>query len=97
MRGLLVLAALVVSPPAGALEIEWVTVAHPNNAPDTPAPNCNADGCGSVPDVYAIGKYELTNAEYAAFLNAKAGALVLAALRWVRRGVGFRRGTDLRV
>src|SRR4029453_19299266 len=72
MRLLLVLAALIVALPSGAVTIDWVTVGNPGNAADTPAANCFAASCGSVPGAYDIGKYELTNAEYAEFLNAKA-------------------------
>ncbi|HEX2486736.1 MAG TPA: SUMF1/EgtB/PvdO family nonheme iron enzyme [Myxococcota bacterium] len=74
MRAHVVLAVLLVAPPAGALTLESVTVGNPNNAADTPPSNCDADDCGSVPYVYAIGKYEVTNAEYAEFLNAKAAS-----------------------
>jgi formylglycine-generating enzyme required for sulfatase activity len=78
MRGPLVLAALLVAPPAGAFALDSVTVGNPNNAADTPLSNCFADDCGSVAHVYAIGKYEVTNAEYAEFLNAKAAEDPLA-------------------
>jgi len=71
MRRLLVLAALLVALPAGAVDIEWVLVGDPGNAPDTAA-NCYAADCGSVSYDYYISKYEVTNAQYAEFLNAKA-------------------------
>ena len=75
MHRLLVIAALLVALPAGAVEIEWVSVGDPGNAPDT-ATNCagpNAGGaqdCGSVAGAYRISKYEVTNAQYVEFLNA---------------------------
>ena len=79
MRALVVLAALLVAPPAGALTLDSVTVGNPNNAADTPSSNCDAAAdCGVVTQVYAIGKYEVTNAEYAEFLNAKAASDPLA-------------------
>jgi formylglycine-generating enzyme required for sulfatase activity len=68
-----VLAALLVALPAGALDIEWAYVGDPGNAPDT-ATNCLYADCGSVPYEYAIAKYEVTNAQYAEFLNAKAAS-----------------------
>jgi formylglycine-generating enzyme required for sulfatase activity len=78
MRRLLVLGGLLAALPAGAVTIDWVTVGNPSNAADTPAMNCFAASCGSVPDAYAIGKYEITNAQYAEFLNAKAASDPLA-------------------
>jgi formylglycine-generating enzyme required for sulfatase activity len=45
--------------------MEWVTVGHANNAADT-------TGYGAVGYTYQIGKYEVTNAQYGAFLNAAA-------------------------
>ena len=44
---------------------ETVLVGNPGNPADT-------TGFGSVPYVYRIGKFEVTNAEYCAFLNAAA-------------------------
>ncbi|MDX9910739.1 MAG: formylglycine-generating enzyme family protein [Phycisphaerales bacterium] len=51
--------------------IEWVTVGNPGNAPD-PLNSGDIPGIGSVGYEYRIGKYEVTNAQYAAFLNAVA-------------------------
>lgn len=45
------------------VNIEWVTVSNPGNAADT------ATGFGAVGHAYRIGKYEVTNSQYAAFLN----------------------------
>jgi formylglycine-generating enzyme required for sulfatase activity len=45
--------------------IDWVTVGNAGNAADT-------TGYGAVGYEYQIGKYEVTNAQYAEFLNAKA-------------------------
>ena len=69
----LVLAVLLVALPAGAVTIDWVPVGDPGNAADT-ASNClnSAADCGSVADAYRISKYEVTNAQYAEFLNAMA-------------------------
>jgi formylglycine-generating enzyme required for sulfatase activity len=41
---------------------------------DTPSTNCWATNCGSVDHAYYISKYEVTNAQYAEFLNAKASS-----------------------
>ncbi len=46
--------------------IDWVTVGAPRNSPDY------ATGYGAVPYEYRISKYEITNAQYAEFLNAVA-------------------------
>ena len=45
--------------------IDWVRVENLNNAADT-------SGYGAVSYGYSIGKYEVTNAQYTVFLNAKA-------------------------
>jgi formylglycine-generating enzyme required for sulfatase activity len=50
---------------APADTIELVTVGNPGNAADD-------TGYGAVADVYQIGKYEVTNAQYVEFLNSKA-------------------------
>jgi formylglycine-generating enzyme required for sulfatase activity len=67
----LVGAAFGLSAPASAVNIDWVYVGAPGNAADT-ASNCSSTGCGSVSSGYYISKYEVTNAQYAEFLNAKA-------------------------
>jgi|694.fasta_scaffold87749_1 formylglycine-generating enzyme required for sulfatase activity len=56
-------AALITSASA-SVTIDWVTVGHAGNAADT-------TGYGAVAYAYQIGKYEVTNAQYGAFLNAK--------------------------
>ena len=50
---------------SASVTIDWVTVGNPGNAADT-------TGYGAVAYEYKIGKYEVTNAQYSAFLNAKA-------------------------
>jgi formylglycine-generating enzyme required for sulfatase activity len=79
MRYLFALTALLFALPAHAVVMEWVTVGDPGNVPDTDPylyPSiCGPDWdqpCGSVPYTYRIGKYEVTNAQYAEFLNAVA-------------------------
>ena len=53
--------------PASAVAIAWVTVGSPGNAPDT-------TGFGAVPYQYSIAETEVTNAQYAEFLNAVAAS-----------------------
>jgi formylglycine-generating enzyme required for sulfatase activity len=60
------IAALITSTSADVV-IDWITVGNANNAADT-RPNT---GYGAVDHDYKIGKYEVTNAQYVAFLNAK--------------------------
>jgi formylglycine-generating enzyme required for sulfatase activity len=52
--------------PAGLTSLEMVPVGNLGNAPDAQT------GYGAVPYTYAIGKYEITNAQWCEFLNAKA-------------------------
>lgn len=61
-RTLAATAALITSASA-VVTIDYITVGNPGNAADT-------TGYGSVGYEYQIGKYEVTNAQYAAFLNA---------------------------
>jgi len=71
---LFVLAILLAPPPALAVvTIDWVTVGNPGNAADN-ASYCIVANCGSVPYGYRISKYEVTNAQYVEFLNAKAAS-----------------------
>ena len=59
---------LLLTQSAAAVDIEWVDVGHPGNACDP-----RAQGCfGSVNYGYRIGKTEVSNAQYADFLNAVA-------------------------
>jgi hypothetical protein len=67
MRALVLLVALLATSSAEAkVFFDWITIGDPGNP-------CKEDslGChGSVPYVYLINKYEVTNAQYAEFLNA---------------------------
>jgi formylglycine-generating enzyme required for sulfatase activity len=67
----LAVAFLLIAPAASAVTIEWVTVGDPGNACDVQPQGC----FGAVADTYLIGKYEVTNAQYAEFLNAKATSI----------------------
>lgn len=55
-----------------AITIETVRVGDPGNAADTASHSGNPTGQGSVSYTYSIGKYEVTAAQYCAFLNAVA-------------------------
>lgn len=66
--------------PVGAVTIDWVPIGDPGNADDTcrtgsvfPVPAQDVP-CGAVAYEYSISKYEVTNAQYAEFLNAKAAS-----------------------
>jgi sulfatase modifying factor 1 len=59
------LAAATAVPPTSAPFVEMVKVGNAGNAPDSTT-------YGAVPYEYSIGKYEVTLAQYAAFLNAVA-------------------------
>jgi sulfatase modifying factor 1 len=60
---------LAVASIASARSIDLVEVGDPGNAPD-PANAADQPGIGAVGQAFRIGAFEVTNAEYAAFLNA---------------------------
>jgi formylglycine-generating enzyme required for sulfatase activity len=69
MIRILALAVLLFAFPAQArVNIDWVAVGDPGNACETQGPDC----LGAVSYEYRIGKYEVTNRQYARFLNAVA-------------------------
>ena len=57
----------------GEVTIEWVTVGDENNLPD-PLNEASIPGIGSVSSTFRIAKYEVTNAQFAEFLNAVASS-----------------------
>lgn len=60
-------AALATSTSVSAsITMDWVNVGNPGNAGDT----ANSAAHGAVAYAYQIGKYEVTNEQYTAFLNA---------------------------
>jgi formylglycine-generating enzyme required for sulfatase activity len=61
---------LVVGSAQPSTAIEWVAIGDPGNADDTQPQG----PFGGVDYAYSISKFETTNAEYAAFLNAKAAS-----------------------
>jgi len=76
--------SLMLAPTASAVSIDWVTVGDPGNACDTQSGGC----FGSVAETYRISKTEVTNAQYAEFLNAKAASDPLALYN-ASMGSGF--------
>src|SRR4051794_9672978 len=56
--------------PVFAVTISTVPIGNPGNAPDTQNIRCCGPGYGSVGYEYSIGKYEVTNSQYAEFLNS---------------------------
>ena len=71
---LFVLCALLGGSQAAAVAIDWVTIGDPGNSCDTQFQGC----FGAVATAYRIGKYEVNNAQYAWFRNAKAADDTLA-------------------
>ncbi len=74
-RCLLVCLALIAahsfaSTASANVTIDWVTVADPGNACEVQSQGC----FGAVAEIYRISKYEVTNAQYAEFLNVVAVA-----------------------
>jgi formylglycine-generating enzyme required for sulfatase activity len=61
------LLSLVIASSASAVAMDWTPIGNPGNPAD-PLPY----GLGAVGYSYNIGTYEVTNAQYAEFLNAKA-------------------------
>lgn len=74
---LLLLPALLPSGEARADAISWVTVGGAGNLADSDPETARCGGasdaaCGAVGHVYAVSRFEVTNAQYAGFLNAVA-------------------------
>jgi formylglycine-generating enzyme required for sulfatase activity len=63
--------ACIAAPVSAQVTFEWVTVGNPGNAED-PFNSGFIPGIGSVADEYRIAKHEVTNDQYAEFLNAVA-------------------------
>lgn len=58
----------------GLTSIEFVTIGHTGNPGDTVTTNQSTANPGSVSYEYRIAKYEVTNAQFATFLNSVAAA-----------------------
>lgn len=63
------LSALPIGSASAAVDIDWVTVGSPINACD---PKGVSDCFGAVSYEYRIGRHEVTNDQYAEFLNSVA-------------------------
>ena len=78
IRGMLVVTVVCSTIVAQAVTIETVPVGDPGNTGEWSGESYGGDGpdrfCGAVDYVYNIGKYEVTNSQYAEFLNAVADA-----------------------
>lgn len=59
----MVVGVFIVPPVTGEVVIDFVSIGHANNA-------AAGDGYGAVGHAYKIGKHEVTNSQYAEFLNA---------------------------
>jgi formylglycine-generating enzyme required for sulfatase activity len=59
---------------SASLEYAWITISDRGNADDPDASFDGTSGYGGVDYVYDIGRYEVTNAQYAEFLNAVAAS-----------------------
>jgi formylglycine-generating enzyme len=58
--------------PAGQTSLQFVAVGDPGNAADMRVQTDGTSGYGSVAYAFQIGKYEVTTAQYAQFLNSVA-------------------------
>lgn len=68
------LISLLATSPVTAVTIATVPVGSAGNAPDSRVMNDGTSGYGAVAYNYRIGTYDVTNAQYVEFLNAKASA-----------------------
>jgi formylglycine-generating enzyme required for sulfatase activity len=82
------LLSLLIASSASAVTMAWTFVGNPGNRADTEVMIDGTTGYGSVPYAYNIGTYEVTNAQYAEFLNAKAAADPLGLNASMGSGVG---------
>lgn len=80
----LLLVSLVIASSASAVTMDWTPVGSPGNACDPQFQGC----FGTVGYTYSIGTYEVTNAQYTEFLNAKAAAADPLALYSASMGSG---------
>src|SRR5688500_14730606 len=61
------LLSLLIASAASAVTMDWTFIGNPGNVADS-------TGFGAVDTAYNIGTYEVTNAQYVEFLNAKAAS-----------------------
>ena len=69
-RSLLLAFVLLAASSASAVTLTWTPIGNPGNACDSQPQGC----FGGVGYAYDISTYEITNAQYAEFLNAKAAS-----------------------
>ena len=75
VRALSALVVLLIASSARAVTMDWSTIGDPGNACDPQPDGFYGTGCfGTVGYSYYIGTFEVTNAQYAEFLNAKAAS-----------------------
>src|SRR5688572_4216944 len=82
-----VMACLFLAPAAHAVIIEWSSVGAPGNSCDVARWDCP----GAVAYAYRIAKHEVTNLQYAEFLNAKAASDPLQLYNTEMASVGILR------
>src|SRR5262245_11149678 len=70
MLRLYLLLLLLIASAASAVVMVWTPIGAPGNACETQPKGC----VGGVAYSYSIGTYEVTNAQYVEFLNAKAAS-----------------------
>jgi formylglycine-generating enzyme len=70
----LVLLSLLIASSASAVSMAWTPIGNPGNAPTRSAGSCISANCGEVDYNYSISTYDVTNAQYAEFLNAVAAS-----------------------
>ncbi len=70
--GLAVLAGFsLITPVMAVVSMSWTSIGDVGNTADTRVMNDGTTGYGSVNHAYNIGTYDVTNAQYVEFLNAK--------------------------
>jgi sulfatase modifying factor 1 len=70
------LLSLLIASSSSGVTMAWTPIGNPDNACDTQPDTGGGAGCfGAVRYNYNIGTYDVTNAQYAEFLNAKAAVV----------------------
>ena len=74
IREFVLISGLVLISPSrlwAVVDIQWTLVGNAGNPADTLVMSDGTSGYGSVGYVYRMGAFEVTNSQYAEFLNAK--------------------------
>ncbi|MGL4512400.1 MAG: formylglycine-generating enzyme family protein [Lacipirellulaceae bacterium] len=90
----LAVALAAASAAAAPVTLDWAHVGNAGNAPDSP--DSFGDAYGAVAYIYAISKHEVTNAQYAVFLNAVDPSAANARSLYNRAMAGGLGGIELR-